>query len=195
MEMTRFEKFFVNRERKGLGNLRRVRRALGAIDAGKIRDVLEIGCGIGTVSARLADEYGWNVVGTDYDAQQIDEAKNRYPEAGGLRYRREDATKLSFADAAFDLAIAQMVFHHIAAWPQAVQELARVVRPGGAVIWQDFVFSEGFMKIAKPLGTWFGICTREDVVRAFTSNGFQLILVRPARAVPVSFTELVMTKS
>lgn len=194
MEMTRFEKFFVNRERKGLGNLRRVRRALSTLDVNSIRDVLEIGCGIGTVSARLADEYGWNVTGTDYDARQIDEAKNRYPEAGGLQYRREDATRLSFADASFNLAIAQMVFHHIAAWPQAVKELARVIRPGGTVIWQDFVFSEGFMNITKPLARWFGICVREDVIRAFGNDGFQMMNVRPAHTMPVSFTELVMKK-
>ena len=52
MEMTRFEKFFVNRERKGLENLKRVRRAIEGVDHGAIRDVLEIGCGIGTEIGR-----------------------------------------------------------------------------------------------------------------------------------------------
>lgn len=192
MEMTRFEKFFVNRERKGLGNLGRVRRLLERVDAAQIRDVLEIGCGIGTVSARLSDDFGWNVTGTDFDQAQIDEAKARYPEAGGLRFRREDATRMSFSADSFDLAIGQMVFHHIPGWRDAVKELARVVRPGGIVIWQDFVFSRGFMRIARPLARSLGICAREDVIERFRETGFEILSVRPRTPVAVSFTELLL---
>ncbi len=38
MEMTRLEKFFVNRERKGLGNVQRVRRAIEGRGAGPMRE-------------------------------------------------------------------------------------------------------------------------------------------------------------
>ncbi len=193
--MTRFEKFFVNRERKGLGNIKRVRRALKSLDTGCIRDVLEIGCGIGTVSAQLADEYGWNVIGTDYDAEQIDEAKRRYPETSGLQYRREDATWMSFPEASFDLAIAQMVFHHVPEWREAVKELGRVVRPGGAVYWQDFVISSRLARWIRPFARYFGVCTLETVDEMFASAGFERRYAAQAGMLGVSFSERVYVRS
>jgi len=189
MEMTRFEKFFVNRERKGLGNLKRLRRALKTVDIRKIRDVLEIGCGIGTASARLADAYGWTVSGTDYDARQIEEARRRYPESGGLQYRCEDATRMSFAAASFDLAIAQMVFHHIPAWREAVTELGRVVRPGGAVFCQDFVVSSGLARRLRPLVRYFGVCSAEAIDDAFAAAGFSICRAGQVGALGVSFSD------
>lgn len=191
MEMTRFEKFFVNRELKGQRNASRVREVARSIGADSIRDVLEIGCGIGTASAVLADEFGWNVTGTDYDPEQIESAKNRYPESGGLRYRREDATKLSFPDDSFDFAFAQTVFHHIPEWPKAVAELARVVRPGGAVLWMDFVVPARMRVLLRPLLRWSGVCVREDVRREFARNGFDLVRERRATPTGITFDELI----
>jgi len=191
MEMTRFEKFFVNRELKGRRNASRVREAARFIGADSIRDVLEIGCGIGTASAVLADAFGWNVTGTDYDPEQIESAKNRYPESGGLRYRREDATKLGFVDNSFDFAFAQTVFHHIPDWPKAVAELARVVRPGGAVLWMDFVVPARMRVLLRPLLRWSGVCVREDVRREFARNGFDLVRERRATPTGTTFDELI----
>src|SRR5205807_8269675 len=45
-----------------------------------------------------------------------------------------DATRLPFRDAAFGAAYAAHVLHLIPAWRDAVGELVRVVRPGGAVL-------------------------------------------------------------
>lgn len=177
MEMTRFEKYFVNREYRGRHNAARVQRIVAQLDAGRIRDVLEIGCGMGTASALLADEFGWNVVGTDYDPLQIEEARARYPESGGLRFQREDATRLSFPERSFDFAFTQYVFHHIPAWRDAVRELARVVRPDGAVYWRDFA-APAVMRGALSLIGMSDACVRDDNRAAFLAAGFQLLLER-----------------
>ncbi len=195
MEMNRFEKFFVNREMKGRGNLRRIRRGLEAAGAKDVRDVLEIGCGIGTVSAALAEDSGRNVVGTDYDPAQIDSAKRRYSEHAGLRFQCEDATRLTFPDASFDLAIAQMVFHHIPNWPAAVKELARVLRPGGLVVWYDHVIPARVAARFPKSIRHFGLCTPESLAQAFGEAGFERVRSRSAGPFFVKFEDTVYRKS
>ncbi|MFQ5876384.1 MAG: class I SAM-dependent methyltransferase [Acidobacteriota bacterium] len=54
-----------------------------------------------------------------------------------LRFRVEDATRLSFPDASFDVAVSFSAIEHIPAAPRrraAMREMARVLRPGGHMI-------------------------------------------------------------
>ena len=46
----------------------------------------------------------------------------------------EDITRTSFADETFDLIVTSDVMEHVADWRQAVAEVARLLRPGGAHI-------------------------------------------------------------
>jgi len=47
MKMTRIEKRFVNRKKKSERNIKKLEYAFKQIEIGKIRTVLELGCGIG----------------------------------------------------------------------------------------------------------------------------------------------------
>ncbi|MEZ5179044.1 MAG: methyltransferase domain-containing protein [Acidimicrobiales bacterium] len=51
--------------------------------------------------------------------------------AGGPVYARSGADALPFPDAAFDAVVACLVFEHIEAVDGAIDEVARVLRPGG----------------------------------------------------------------
>jgi cyclopropane fatty-acyl-phospholipid synthase-like methyltransferase len=66
MEMTRLEKWLVNRNKKAERNIARVRQRLTALPSEAIEDVLELGCGIGAVAAFLSETYNMKVWGTDY---------------------------------------------------------------------------------------------------------------------------------
>lgn len=175
MEMTQFEKRFVNRESKGKKNAERVARALETVDKDGIQDVLEIGCGIGTVSATLHEKYGWHVIGSDFDGKQIDLARKHYQERNALRFQPEDATKLSFKDEAFDLVISQNVFHHIGNWRDAVREIARVLRPGGYFLWYDVVTPALLAPVLRPVFRNTGVYTHDEVAAAFTEAGFRTL--------------------
>src|SRR4051794_3022864 len=90
--------------------------------------ILDIGTGEGQV-ARLAVDGGASlVVGIDPTANQVAEATRR---GGGPVYARSGADALPFPDAAFDAAVACLVFEHIEAVDDAIDEVARVLRPGG----------------------------------------------------------------
>ena len=123
MKMTKFEKRFVNRRKKAQKNIDKVEDTLRQINDNNIKDVLEIGCGIGLVSAYLAGQYGMNVYSIDIDPEEIKIAKELNKETHKLNYRIEDAGSLSFENNSFDLVISQYVFHHIPNWPNVVAEI------------------------------------------------------------------------
>ncbi len=173
MAMTGLEKRFVNRQKKAKHNIDRVRNCLEDLDIQSIQDVLEIGCGIGALSAYLSSEYGMNVYGTDLDPEQIEIARELYGEGDLVHFRVENASKLTFDDASFDLVISQDVFHHIALWPQTVGEVARVLRLGGHFIWMDMVFPSIVTKLFQPFVKNYGLYTFDDIKLVFGENGFE----------------------
>jgi ubiquinone/menaquinone biosynthesis C-methylase UbiE len=173
MEMTRLEKWFVNRSKKAQRNIARVRQRLQELPSAAIQDVLELGCGIGTVAAYLAETYEMNVYGTDYDAEQIKIARNMQAENAHLHYRVEDAANLTFQDASFDLVVSQNVFHHIPDWRSATKEVGRVLRSGGYLIWLDLAFPKLIGKLFQPLVKNHSLYCLADVRRAFKTHGFE----------------------
>ena len=97
--------------------------------AGRTR-VLDVGTGEGQL-ARLLAERGAQVVGVDPTEAQIVEAARR---GGGPDYLQAGAAGLPFADAAFDAAVACLVFEHIDDVDDAIGEVARVLSPGGRFV-------------------------------------------------------------
>jgi ubiquinone/menaquinone biosynthesis C-methylase UbiE len=175
MKMTQFEKRFVNRRKKAEHNINKIRTALDKIDSGKINNVLEIGCGIGLVSAYLASELGVHVYATDFDPDEIKLAQQLNTEKETLHFKVEDASKLSFPENSFDLVISQNVFHHIPDWQTAVSEIHRVLRPEGYFIWMDIVFPALLKKIFKPITKNYGLYTLSDIQSQFKNTGFEFI--------------------
>lgn len=89
--------------------------------------ILDLGAGEGQI-ARLAAEAGSEVVGVDPTWSQMREAQHR---GGGPRYAQAGAAELPFDSDAFDAVVACLVFEHIEELDSAVDEVARVLRPGG----------------------------------------------------------------
>jgi SAM-dependent methyltransferase len=96
--------------------------------------VLEIGCGLGTDGAQFA-KAGADYTGVDLTDAAIDLARQRF-EGSGLpgEFRVTDAENLDFADESFDLVYSHGVLHHTPDTARAVQEIHRVLKPGGRAI-------------------------------------------------------------
>jgi SAM-dependent methyltransferase len=99
--------------------------------------VLEVGCGSGALTRRLARRTGpeTRIVALDVNAYMLREAAGlarREGLAERIAFRAGDAEALPFPDASFDAALTCTVLEEVDA-DRALAELARVVRPGGRV--------------------------------------------------------------
>jgi SAM-dependent methyltransferase len=112
---------------------------------------LDAACGPGLVARGLAPRVG-EVLGVDMTPAMVDVARREAAAEGigNTVFSVGDATALEFADAAFDGAVTRFSLHHIPVPGRVVRELARVVRPGGAVVLADHVTSAD---AARPHGT------------------------------------------
>ncbi|MBU0511631.1 MAG: class I SAM-dependent methyltransferase [Chloroflexi bacterium] len=173
MAMTKLEKRFVNRQEKGRRNIKKVRQGLAQLDVNRIRDVLELGCGIGSVSAFFAENYAVNVFGIDFDPGQVKIARQMHPENNHLSFRVGDASNLDFEDESFDLVLSQDVFHHVPAWDAAVQEVARVLRPHGYFIWLDFTYPRIIKQVFRSFVKSYGLYTWDDIRLEFNRHGLE----------------------
>jgi SAM-dependent methyltransferase len=107
---------------------------------GQTDRVLDSGCGPGLVSCYLAG-FVRHVTGVDLTPAMIREAKERAAAQGltNTEFAVGEMEHLSYPDRTFDAAISRFVFHHLEHPEQALQEMFRVVRPGGKVVVMDAV--------------------------------------------------------
>lgn len=106
-------------------------------------DLLDVGCGPGTLTVDLARRVApGRVVGIDRSAGVLDEARRHAAEAGvGVAFEVGDVYALSHPDAAFDVVHAHQVLQHLTDPVAALREMRRVLRPGGLVAARDSDYS------------------------------------------------------
>jgi SAM-dependent methyltransferase len=109
---------------------RMIGRILGKLDIGYSSRILDVGTSTGT-NLRLLKELGFvNVVGVEPDSQAGQFARIKT----GIEVLVADCTSLPFGSAEFDCVLATDVLEHIEDDEKAVQEIVRVLRPGGHLV-------------------------------------------------------------
>ena len=143
---------------------------------------LEVGVGTGRIALPIA-RLGYDYTGVDISegmmARLRDKAAALSEEAAAplrLQVVTADMTALPFPDASFDAAVAVHVFHLVRGWKQAVDEVLRVLRPGGLFLhcWDNYLTSdsgaqsmqERWVEVVHELGGEVGIVgvTRRSLV-------------------------------
>lgn len=94
--------------------------------------VLDVGMGPGRLSQELARR-GFAVSGVDASDEMVALARERLPEARE-RLVQGDLLDLPFPDGSFDAVVATGVLEYVPDKQRAVEELARVLRPGGLAV-------------------------------------------------------------
>jgi len=103
--------------------------AFEAVAEARPTRVLEVGGGPGELAARIGDELGCEVVMVDISPRMVELARERAvaAEVGDVRH-------LPFPDETFDCAVAAWMLFHLSDIDAGLAELARVLRPGGALV-------------------------------------------------------------
>jgi ubiquinone/menaquinone biosynthesis C-methylase UbiE len=97
---------------------------------------LDFGCGVGRLTAALADHFG-TVTGLDIAEPMLARARDLLADSRRCTFVRNDRPDLRlFPDGSFDLVYSSLVLQHM---PHSVaagylREFVRVVRPGGAIV-------------------------------------------------------------
>lgn len=91
-------------------------------------DVLEVGCGTGLILQRIVDR-ARSAKGVDLSPSMLEAAKAR-----GLDVQEANAVELPFPDSTFDVVFAFKVLAHVPELRRAIDEMARVTRPGGFIL-------------------------------------------------------------
>ena len=92
--------------------------------------VLDVGCGTGWFTRRLAGRPGLDVTGIDIDTAALAFARSRDRHA---TYLHADALRLPFADGSFERVISVTALCFIPDWPRALGEIVRVCRKRFAI--------------------------------------------------------------
>ena len=125
------------------GRRRQSFRALMAVSGARPGDrILDVGCGTGYFARMLAEAAGADgaVVGIDAAPEMIDHAASRSRSDSKLSFKVGSAGALDFPDSSFDVVVCSLTMHHLAHADQlpAIQEMRRVLRPGGTLLIAEF---------------------------------------------------------
>lgn len=104
-------------------------------------EVLELACGTGQLSFRLAGSVRlWQA--TDFSEAMIREARRRAA-PGNLRFCVQDATALRCPPERYDVVVISNALHIMPHPEKALAEIHRVMKPGGLLFAPTFVHGEG----------------------------------------------------
>ena len=122
-------------------------------------NVLECACGTGAITEEIAKK-AQKVLATDFAEGMLKRASKKCRKYGNVSFRQEDITEIKCEDESFDKVVAGNVIHLLPEPEKALNELLRVVRPGGKVIIPTYINmardSSGFaVKFIEKLGAEF----------------------------------------
>jgi len=111
------------------------------IDAGPTDTVLDVATGTAAVAIELVRQKDCFVVGVDRTPQMLEEGRRRVALAAAtrkIRLQEGDARALPFDDGQFDALTFTYLLRYVDDPPATLRELARVVKPGGAIAGLEF---------------------------------------------------------
>jgi ubiquinone/menaquinone biosynthesis C-methylase UbiE len=150
-------------------------------------DVLEVAPGPGYLAIEMAKGGACRVTGLDVSRTMVELARTNAAEAGvEVDFRRGDASAMPFGDDSFDLLTCSAAFKNFSEPHKALEEMYRVLRPGGTALVVDLrrdVLMSDIKKYFSDLGLgtverWMTVATFRFMLlkRAYTRADFEQLL-------------------
>jgi SAM-dependent methyltransferase len=166
-----------------------------ALELGPGQSALEVACGSGGITCRMALETGARCVGIDLNPLGIEAAGKRAAEQGlssQVSFRVADAGhRLPFPDASFDAVFCNDSINHLPGRLEVLRDWQRVLRPGGRLLFTDPIVVTGQLtneeiRARSSIG-FFLFTPLGENERMLTQSGF---LVREVRDVTEAVTSV-----
>ncbi|MGH7731133.1 MAG: class I SAM-dependent methyltransferase [Candidatus Eiseniibacteriota bacterium] len=109
------------------------------------RDILDVGCGLGRLAARLAAPHR-RVTGIDLSPGMVSRAARLAGPSSSLRFRCGDVLAMDLPPAAFDCVISAATFHHLPT-DTAVARMVSLLRPEGTLVIHDLRADDGWLDL------------------------------------------------
>jgi arsenite methyltransferase len=161
-----------------VGKLRERGRLLDAVRLEGDETVLDVGCGRGLLLVEAARRLpNGRAVGIDIWSP-VDQSRNepaapvenaRLEDVGAVAVSTADARDLPFADRSIDAVVSQFAIHNIRSVDgrrRAVQEIDRVVRPGGQIVVLDLARTDEYATQLRDAG-WIDVTRSRRTWRVF----------------------------
>jgi demethylmenaquinone methyltransferase / 2-methoxy-6-polyprenyl-1,4-benzoquinol methylase len=126
----------------------------------------DVCCGTGDLALALSRFSAGTVVATDFCHPMLQRAEHKRPRDGGGRviFVEADTLSLPFSDSSLDLVTSAFGFRNLANYDLGLQELLRVLKPGGSIAVLEFsrvqwpvfgpVFRFYFAALLPRIGDW-----------------------------------------
>jgi len=138
--------------------------------------IADLGCGIGCVGRYLAEEFGADVDGIDVNPLAIRMAEELAVTVGSAnrpRFKTGDLCKTGWTDRTFDNAVSVDVLLFVADKRAALQEVARILKPGGRFAGMSWELRADSAALRAP--------AFDDYRSAFEAAGFQIEVYEETR--------------
>ena len=144
--------------------------------------VADLGCGTGYLAQALLGQIS-RLICVDHSGGMLEQAEKRLaraPRGTEIELRQGRLDALPIADDEVDGCVAGLVLHHLPELDPALQEMRRIVRPGGsAVVLELAPHRETWMR--ERMGDHHLGLDSSDVLAAFRSAGFEEVVLDPVR--------------
>ena len=135
--------------------------------------IADLGCGTGEMLAGLFDRGKKTLIGVDVSPEMLEQARLRLPEGPNLELRIGELEHLPMREREADAALMSMVLYHVPEPEKAIQEVYRVLNPGGVFLLVDFL-KHNQEQIKDIIGgVWLGF-TRQQISGWLDRTGFNL---------------------
>jgi ubiquinone/menaquinone biosynthesis C-methylase UbiE len=143
------------------------------IQAGKL--AADIGAGTGFITEELVGN-GLKVIAIDQSKAMLEEMEKKFGHFDTVEYRIGEFDNLPLQNETVDYIFANMYLHHVDSPQVAIEEMVRVLKPGGKVVITDMDEHEFDFLKKEQHDFWMGF-NREDIERWFNEAGLKNVKV------------------
>ena len=163
--------------------------------------VADFGCGVGLVTALLADLVGpeGHVVGLDSSAAQLAQARERTAvDSTNIRFVEASATDSGLPRASFDLVYCRFLLLHLPEPERALREMVALLKPNGILVCEDGDLTSAGSEPPSALGVfadlWGRLGPARGVDYTLGRRLFQLVQAAGFPAPEINFNQPVMAR-